>query len=163
MKITFEGETLYDIAAQMQLALDQLDMARGGEAAPEPGPEPGPEPQHDPGKAEAPLPTDEAPAKRKPGRPKKTTVAEEDPAPATGEEPQPEPEPEPEPEPDFDQMRSSAITKLMGVYNRGGPASVAVKGVLKEFGVTKFSEVPDEKLKDLLTRAVELETTTVAA
>lgn len=145
MKITFEGETFIEIVHQMQVFLVETGNwwnATSGADAPAAEPE-----------AEDPVSTEEEPVKRKPGRPKKTLA--EDPAPVPEEEPAPAPEEEKAP--DFDAIRSSAITKLMLVYNKGGAHSVKVKGVLKEFGVTKFAEVPEEKLKELLSRAVELE------
>jgi hypothetical protein len=155
MKLTFEGDALHDIIPQMLLMLTELGYPLQGSA-----------PQRFDEETELPLapPPEEAPAeettKRKPGRPKKTaSVPDEEPTPA----PAPAPDEEPaqtveEKHPlDFDAIRSTAITKLMTVYNMGGAHSVKVKGILKEFGVTKFAEVPEERLKELLSRAVELE------
>jgi hypothetical protein len=161
MKLTFEGETLTELVQQMQGFL--VETGNWWNA-----PSPAPVPDEVPG-MENPTPTpaaEEEPVKRKPGRPKKTPPT----APIVGTAPEEEPEVE-EPAPpeeekvseeekhplDFDAIRSAAITKLMTVYNMGGAYSTKVKGVLKEFGVAKFAEVPDEKLNDLLTRAVELE------
>lgn len=149
MKLTFEGETLTEIVQQMQGFL--VETGNWWNAPPaEVEPSPAPVPDEAPN-AEAP-PPEEEPAKRKPGRPRK--VAAEEPAPVPDE---PAPAPEEEQVPDFDAIRSTAITKLMTVYNMGGAHSVKVKGILKEFGVAKFADVPEDKLKDLLTRAVELE------
>lgn len=156
MKLTFEGETLTELVQQMQVFLVETGnwwQATSGADAPAAEPE-------ETSERAAPAPTDEEPVKRKPGRPKKTVAEEpapvpDEPAPAPEEEPAPAPEEEKAP--DFDAIRSSAITKLMNVYNMGGAHSVKVKGVLKEFGVAKFAEVPEERLKELLTRAVELE------
>jgi hypothetical protein len=152
MKITFEGETVFDIAVQMDLMLNQMGLFTR-----QVDPEPKQEPEHDPERAAPPAAEEEAsPPKRGPGRPKKAAAPAEEPKTET-EEPKTETEePKTEEKPNFEALRSKAVSALMETYNKGGAEAAKVKAVLKEFGVAKFAEVPNERLGELLTRAHDL-------
>lgn len=151
LRITFQGHDLLDVVTQMRVFLTNAGM----------------------GENDAPLTRvpdsamEDEPARPTAGeevkelRPRKTkpkpeTIAAPDTAPEEetvpgheGDQPAPD---EPKTE-DVADLRKSAISKLMGLYNRGGDAQVQVKGLLKDFDVKKFSDVKDERIPALLDNA----------
>ena len=153
LRITFQGHDLLDVVTQMRVFLTNAGM----------------------GENDAPLTRvpdsamEDEPARPTAGeevkelRPRKTkpkpeTIAAPDPVPETVPGPEEEEadekidEQEAKTESVAD-LRKSAISKLMGLYNRGGDAQVQVKGLLKDFDVKKFSDVKDERIPDLLNNA----------
>lgn len=167
MKIEFEGEHVFEIAEQMTLFLMNMGIGIAGQLD-DPGTgEPGldenekagqaplePDPEETPEKDTAePDPVPEKPAKAKPKSAKK-------PKPKAKAKPEPEPETEPEQNPESEADQSPADAKieaieiLMKIYDEGG--AVALKGLLSEFGIKKFGEVPDDRGPELLERANSL-------
>lgn len=172
IKITFAGESLYDLETQMQMFLANIGVIREAtDAVPEE------EKVEDP-----------APEKPKAQRKRTTTLKKPKPEPeeksieeevqdqetlaiAAGahdeaEEAAEETEEDPNPGKkafDASETRRKAISKLMVLYNEGGSVQKAVKDLLKAFDVKKFSEVPDEKVGDLIKAADQIEAKKKAA
>lgn len=175
IKISFTGESLYDIEVQMQMFLANVGTMRDATDA-VPGEE----------KAEDPVPEAE-PEKPKAQRKRTTTLKKPKPAPekeeksieeevqdqetlaiAAGAHDEVEEETEEDPNPgkkafDASETRRKAISKLMILYNEGGDVQKSVKELLKAFDVKKFSEVPDEKVDDLIKAADRIEAKKKAA
>jgi outer membrane biosynthesis protein TonB len=128
MKLIFEGDTILDIANQIEVFLVQ--MALDGTAPENEEPEP---------------------------EPKKTRKPKPEPEPEPDTDDKTPPEPPDEEGEDLAAVKKEALDKLMAVYLEGSDAQKAgIKELLKKFGVKKFSEVPEARAKELLTEAEKL-------
>ena len=76
---------------------------------------------------------------------------EPEPAPA----PEPAPEPEPAPAPETATLDMSTVRARLSTISQSGKAD-AVKALIKTFGVSKLTDIPEERYTELLEKAEKL-------